>query len=130
LIEGEDIVRAEGAHRQAILRRFGVMYQHGALFGSMTLLENVRFPLEMFTHLGDRAIDLIARTKLDLVQLSGSENCSPQNCPVACASARPSRARWRSIPRSCSWTSPPRASIRLHRPRSINSSCASRAAWA
>jgi len=77
LIEGEDIVRAEGAHRQAILRRFGVMYQHGALFGSMTLLENVRFPLEMFTHLGDRAIDLIARTKLDLVQLSGSEELLP-----------------------------------------------------
>src|SRR5690606_32527845 len=45
LIGGEDIVRAEGERRQALLRRFGVMYQHGALFGSMTLLENVQLPL-------------------------------------------------------------------------------------
>jgi len=77
LIEGDDIVAAEGAQRQSILRRFGVMYQHGALFGSMTLLENVRLPLEMFTRLGERAIDLVARTKLDLVQLSGAEDQLP-----------------------------------------------------
>ena len=77
LIGGEDIVRAEGARRQAILRRFGVMYQHGALFGSMTLLENVRLPLEMFTSLSARAIDLVARTKIDLVQLAGAEDMLP-----------------------------------------------------
>jgi len=77
LIEGEDLVHAEGARRQAILRRFGVMYQHGALFGSMTLLENVRLPLEMFTGLSERAIDLVARTKIDLVQLGGAEHLLP-----------------------------------------------------
>ena len=37
-IDGDDIVTAEGAARQAILRKIGVMYQAGALFGSMTLL--------------------------------------------------------------------------------------------
>ena len=37
-IDGEDIVSAEGDARDAILRKFGVMYQSGALFGSMTLL--------------------------------------------------------------------------------------------
>src|SRR5437868_8969180 len=42
LIENDDIVTAGGAVRQAILRKIGVMYQSGALFGSMTLLENVR----------------------------------------------------------------------------------------
>jgi len=77
LIGGEDIVQAEGARRKAILRRFGVMYQHGALFGSMTLLENVRLPLEMFTSLSARAIDLVARTKIDLVQLAGAEDMLP-----------------------------------------------------
>ena len=45
-IEGDDIVTAEGAARRAILNKIGVMYQSGALFGSMTLLENVRLPLE------------------------------------------------------------------------------------
>ena len=46
---------AEGDARDAILRKIGVMYQSGALFGSMTLLENVRLPLEEFTDLDRRA---------------------------------------------------------------------------
>ena len=68
-IDGHDIVTAEGAENEAILRTFGVMYQSGALFGSMTLLENVRLPLETATTLPDDAIDLIARMKLELVGL-------------------------------------------------------------
>ena len=68
-IDGEDIVTAEGAERNAILRKIGVMYQSGALFGSMTLLENVRLPLEEYTELDDAAMDLLARTKLELVGL-------------------------------------------------------------
>ena len=48
-IDGDDIVTAEGEQRSAILRKIGVMYQSGALFGSMTLLENVRLPLEEYT---------------------------------------------------------------------------------
>ena len=53
-IDGDDIVAADGDARDAILRKFGVMYQSGALFGSMTLLENVRLPLEEFTQLARR----------------------------------------------------------------------------
>ena len=68
-IDGADIVTADGAARDAILRRFGVMYQSGALFGSMTLLENVRLALEVFTQLDMEQMDLIARMKLDLVGL-------------------------------------------------------------
>jgi len=68
-IEGDDIVTAEGAARRAILNKIGVMYQSGALFGSMTLLENVRLPLEEYTTLDAAAMDLIARMKLQLVGL-------------------------------------------------------------
>jgi phospholipid/cholesterol/gamma-HCH transport system ATP-binding protein len=68
-IDGEDIVTAEGAERNAILRKIGVTYQSGALFGSMTLLENVRLPLEEYTALDDAAMDFLARTKLRLVGL-------------------------------------------------------------
>ena len=68
-IEGDDIVTAEGAARRAILNKIGVMYQSGALFGSMTLLENVRLPLEEYTTLDLAAMDLIARMKLQLVGL-------------------------------------------------------------
>ena len=70
LIDGDDIVVARRARRaQAILRKIGVMYQSGALFGSMTLRENVRLPLEEYTNLTTDAIDLIARMKLELVGL-------------------------------------------------------------
>ena len=50
-IDGADIVTAEGEALLAIRRKFGVMYQSGALFGSMTMLENTRLPLEVWTDL-------------------------------------------------------------------------------
>jgi phospholipid/cholesterol/gamma-HCH transport system ATP-binding protein len=68
-IDGDDILTAEGDARRAILRKIGVMYQSGALFGSMTLLENVQLPLQEFTDLTDDEIELIARMKLYLVGL-------------------------------------------------------------
>ena len=77
LIGGEDIARATGAARLAILKRIGVMYQLGALFGSMTLAENVRLPLEEYTDLPDDAMELVARMKLELVQLQGAEGLTP-----------------------------------------------------
>ena len=70
-LDGGDIVTAQGAAREAALRKIGVMYQSGALFGSMTLAQNVRLALEEFTQLPDAAMDLIARMKLDLVGLEG-----------------------------------------------------------
>lgn len=72
-----DIVQAEGEDRYRILRKIGVMYQNGALFGSMTLLENVRLPLEEFTDLPLEAMNLIATMKLKLVGLEGAENLMP-----------------------------------------------------
>jgi len=66
---GEDIVGADGPELERIRRRFGVMYQSGALFGSMTLLENVRLPIEVYTELPDDAMNLLARMKLAQVGL-------------------------------------------------------------
>ncbi|MCC7040287.1 MAG: ATP-binding cassette domain-containing protein [Burkholderiales bacterium] len=68
-IEDQDITATGGDERTAILRRIGVMYQSGALFGSMTLLENVRLPMEVFTDLDAEQMDLLARMKLSLVGL-------------------------------------------------------------
>jgi phospholipid/cholesterol/gamma-HCH transport system ATP-binding protein len=76
-IDGDDITASEGAERRAILRKIGVMYQMGALFGSMTLLENVRLPLEEFTDLPPDAMDWIAASKLRMVQLEGFEQYMP-----------------------------------------------------
>ncbi len=57
--------------------RFGVMFQSGALFGSMTLLENVSLPLNRWTDLPADAIEEIALARLRLVALEGFENHSP-----------------------------------------------------
>ena len=70
LIGGKNVVGAEGAQYLEILKKIGVMYQSGALFGSMTILENVSLPLEEFTDLSSKAIEKIARMKLQLVGLS------------------------------------------------------------
>lgn len=71
LIDGEDIAAASVEQRLRILRKFGVLYQSGALFGSMTLRENVALPLEEFTDLPPEAIRLIAQMKLRRVGLTG-----------------------------------------------------------
>ncbi|MDF7799129.1 ATP-binding cassette domain-containing protein [Pontiellaceae bacterium B1224] len=71
------VVSADGAERDALIRRFGVMYQSGALFGSMTLLENICLPLEEFTDLGKEARELIAHMKLSLVGLAEFANLMP-----------------------------------------------------
>ena len=76
-LDGGDITSAEGDERLRILRKIGVMYQSGALFGSLSLIENVRLPLEEFTDLPDDAMNLIARMKLKLVGLAGSEDRMP-----------------------------------------------------
>ena len=54
-INGNNIVTSSSPEREDTLRRIGVMYQGGALFGSMTLLENVCLPLEELTDLKTNA---------------------------------------------------------------------------
>ena len=77
VIDGNDVGTTDREVRQCLLRKIGVMYQSGALFGSMTLLENVRLPLEEFTCLPDEAMNLLARMKLKLVGLDGFEQHQP-----------------------------------------------------
>ena len=77
LINGVDVVAADEDQRREIFKKTGVTFQSGALFGSMTLLENVRLALEQFTDLPIRAANLLASMKLDLVGLRGYENHLP-----------------------------------------------------
>jgi phospholipid/cholesterol/gamma-HCH transport system ATP-binding protein len=77
LIDGDDVGQAGGADLRRILSKIGVAYQNGALFGSMTLLENIRLPLEEFTGLPLDAMNLVARMKLKLVGLKGYSGHMP-----------------------------------------------------
>jgi phospholipid/cholesterol/gamma-HCH transport system ATP-binding protein len=65
------------AERGDVLRRIGVMFQSGALFGSMTLLENVMLPLEMHTDLPPAGREAVARAKLGLVELADAAALYP-----------------------------------------------------
>jgi phospholipid/cholesterol/gamma-HCH transport system ATP-binding protein len=63
--------------RERMMRRFGILYQNGALWSSMTLEENVTLPLEHYTKLNPGQIKELVRLKLSLVGLSGFEDHYP-----------------------------------------------------
>lgn len=69
--DGQNFTDADESRRLAMLRKFGVMYQGGALWTSMTLAENVALPLREFTPMSDRAIAPLVDFKLSLVGLAG-----------------------------------------------------------
>jgi len=77
LYDGEDFWGADPERRQLMMRRFGVMYQNGALWSSMTLAENVSLPLEVYTDLSRSEIRELARFKLALVGLAGFGDFHP-----------------------------------------------------
>jgi len=74
---GQDINEVNGMERRNLLQKIGVTYQSGALFGSMTLLENVSLPLEEFTDLPQDLREQIAKQKLDLVGLADYQDYLP-----------------------------------------------------
>jgi phospholipid/cholesterol/gamma-HCH transport system ATP-binding protein len=76
-IEGGNLAAARGEERLRLLRKFGVMYQSGALFGSMTVLENVRLPLDEFTTLPKPLKELVALAKLKMVGLGSAARKMP-----------------------------------------------------
>src|SRR5262245_14299593 len=77
LIDGQSIVTARGDTRAHLQRKLGIMYQSGALFGSLTTLENVRFPLDEFTDLGLAEKNLTARMLLRQVEMAHAESLMP-----------------------------------------------------
>jgi phospholipid/cholesterol/gamma-HCH transport system ATP-binding protein len=75
--DGVNFTTAQTEARDAMLRRFGVLYQSGALWSSMTLAENIGLPLGEFTDLSRNEIREIAQLKLALVGLKGYEDYYP-----------------------------------------------------
>ena len=77
LYDGVNFTKAPSEQRETILRRFGVLYQSGALWSSMTLAENIGLPLGEFTDLSSSEIREVAALKLALVGLKGFEDYYP-----------------------------------------------------
>jgi phospholipid/cholesterol/gamma-HCH transport system ATP-binding protein len=77
LYDDVNFTTASPEEREQMRRRFGVLYQSGALWSSMTLAENVGLPLGEFTRLSPEEIEEVAALKLALVGLRGFEDYFP-----------------------------------------------------
>lgn len=69
---GHNVLTADYQVRNELRQRWGMMFQSGALFSGLTVLENVCFPLQQYTHLSDADIEELAYLKLSLAQFPSS----------------------------------------------------------
>src|SRR6195256_212172 len=76
-IKGQDIATISRVEMDEIRKKIGMSFQGGALFGSMTVGENVSLPLREHTKLEASTIEIIVRLKLDQVGLAGFEDYMP-----------------------------------------------------
>lgn len=76
-IQGKDFASISEDERDELRKKMGMSFQGGALFGSMTVGENVALTLREHTRLDDSTIEIMVRLKLDQVGLSGFENYMP-----------------------------------------------------
>lgn len=77
VVEGEDITKVSGRELDGIRQKFGVVFQGGALFDSLTVCENIAFPLKEKTKLSRREIHERVEEALEDVGLRGMENKYP-----------------------------------------------------
>jgi phospholipid/cholesterol/gamma-HCH transport system ATP-binding protein len=77
IVDGEDIVPYEGEQLARVRRKFGMVFQAAALFDSMTIYENVSFPLREHARMGEEEIRARVRQKLALLGLQNVEDKYP-----------------------------------------------------
>jgi phospholipid/cholesterol/gamma-HCH transport system ATP-binding protein len=77
IIDADDISECDEDALQQILKKVGVLYQSAALFGSMTVAENVALPILEYTDLPRESVDHLVKMKLNLVNLDGYQNHLP-----------------------------------------------------
>src|ERR1700761_4732828 len=104
VIDGTDILQCSAKELYEIRTLFGVMFQDGALFGSMNLFDNAAFPLREHTKKKEGEIRDIVMEKLTMVGLAVTRRNSPARSPVVCASAPAWPGRWSWTRRSFSAT--------------------------
>ena len=77
ILNGTEITAADEQARRQVQQQIGVLFQADALFGSMSLFENIALPLYEYTNLAPGIIYRIVKMKLALVNLAGYENHMP-----------------------------------------------------
>jgi phospholipid/cholesterol/gamma-HCH transport system ATP-binding protein len=74
---GQDLGTMTALEMLELRRKIGIAFQFGALFSSMTVAENMKLPLRELAHLDEETMDMMARLKLEVVNLSGSGGLMP-----------------------------------------------------
>ena len=77
LVEGQDLCCMEPVDLNQFRRRFGMAFQEGALFDSMSVFENIAFPLRRHTQMTEEQMTSRVRACLDQVHLTGAEDKRP-----------------------------------------------------
>src|SRR5438270_13128984 len=77
IVEEEDITDLPEEELYRVRKKFGMLFQSGALFDSMTVFENVAFPLREHTDMSDEETERAVHEQLELVNLPNTENLMP-----------------------------------------------------
>ncbi|MCH8158093.1 MAG: ABC transporter ATP-binding protein, partial [Nitrospinae bacterium] len=77
ILDGEDITQLDAAGMNRVRKKFGVMFQSGALFNSLTVEDNVALALREHTDLNESTIRIMVKMKLEMVGLRGAEHLKP-----------------------------------------------------
>lgn len=76
-IDGEEVTQLKGAAISSVRKKFGIMFQSGALFNSLTVEDNVALPMREHTDLNEGTILIMVKMKLEMVGLRGAEHLKP-----------------------------------------------------
>ncbi len=118
-LEGRDITHLSWNELRAAKAGYGVTFQQGALYTSLTVLQNIQLPMLEHLSLPPDALDALARLKLAIVGLPAN---AAEKYPSPLSGGKVKRAALARSRPCCSSTSPRRASIRSAPPRSMRSS--------
>lgn len=77
--QGQDLIQLQENEMVPVRKKIAYVFQNGALFDSMTVWENLAYPLREHTTLNDNEIDVEIGKMLDLIGMKGSENLLPAN---------------------------------------------------
>ncbi|MZG52647.1 MAG: ABC transporter ATP-binding protein [Nitrospinae bacterium] len=76
-IDGEEVSQLKGEAANGVRKKFGIMFQSGALFNSLTVEDNVALPMREHTDLNESTIQIMVKMKLEMVGLRGAEHLKP-----------------------------------------------------
>ena len=76
-IDGEEVTQLKGEAISSVRKKFGIMFQSGALFNSLTVEDNVALPMREHTDLNEGTILIMVKMKLEMVGLRGAEHLKP-----------------------------------------------------